>query len=656
MAYKLSAALSKSIVPEIGPNPTSMTRALSAYFGDWEGLLRLAPANCARFTGARFVRNLALNSCFAGTPGGVNTRPTSWNTMGSQGNCSQLVAEAGPNGAVGVVRLRRIATTGYEGIGYSFVMELNSAYRISVNIRIPTGVTAADCIMYVGAATPSTFTVASAATLNAQPKDVWVRYSVLGTVTAGTPTSFSFCMNTAAIGTGFDFTEPQLELVAGQSNQNPSEVILTGLLAFPYHGAGADGCKFFDTQNGNTVAANVVTEAAGAAISVATLKKYRKEIAATNLLPQSAFASGWTAAGNATLTPNFAVGPDGGLNALKCEENSTASSPTTFNESVATSVVSGTIYCLSVYTKKVDRQYVFMLFGPNFAVNDAKYFDLTNGTFGSTMGTGVLSFGIEALPGGWFRCWATSTATGTGTLQPSFGITTLNAVQTHTGVVGSHNLFWGAQFEAGSYPTSPIPTTTVAVTRPEDMLIWPASVISDTAGTAYAEYEADSWPAAAVWMGIIGGTSVPAVLVANSNNGGVLALDGTTAAYGPAGTPSGTVRGASHWGDGTMRTFAAGVAGPSYAYDGGFALSNVYIGRRGGGYFQGHIGNVQIHDVKLSSFDVPLLPNYTYPFVVPTALEAYVGRPAQPPIGAYVAPQLAVLVGSVQQSQPFGGS
>ena len=53
----------------------------------------------------------------------------------------------------------------------------------------------------------------------------------------------------------------QLENVTGQANQNPSEYVSNGVLSAPYHGAGADGVKYFTTQNGNTVSTvNVVVQ------------------------------------------------------------------------------------------------------------------------------------------------------------------------------------------------------------------------------------------------------------------------------------------------------------------------------------------------------------------------------------------------------------
>lgn len=61
--------------------------------------------------------------------------------------------------------------------------------------------------------------------------------------------------------------ELQIEDVTGQSNQNPSEYVSVGVESTPYHGLNVDGIKAFTTENGNTVASNVVTEATGSAIT-----------------------------------------------------------------------------------------------------------------------------------------------------------------------------------------------------------------------------------------------------------------------------------------------------------------------------------------------------------------------------------------------------
>jgi hypothetical protein len=54
----------------------------------------------------------------------------------------------------------------------------------------------------------------------------------------------------------------QFENVSGQADQTASEYVSVGVLSAPFHGAGADGCKYFTTNKD------------GSAIPAATLKGY----------------------------------------------------------------------------------------------------------------------------------------------------------------------------------------------------------------------------------------------------------------------------------------------------------------------------------------------------------------------------------------------
>lgn len=59
----------------------------------------------------------------------------------------------------------------------------------------------------------------------------------------------------------------QLENATGRADTTaPSEYVSVGVESAPYHGAGVDGVQFFATENGNSVASNIVTEGTGAAI------------------------------------------------------------------------------------------------------------------------------------------------------------------------------------------------------------------------------------------------------------------------------------------------------------------------------------------------------------------------------------------------------
>jgi hypothetical protein len=265
VGYKLKAALKATFVPEIGPLP-SFTRNLAAYVQDFDGLFRQVPANCARFAGARFVKNLLANSNLSGTPG-LGQYPTGWQHTGNDLNAATLIAIPNTFGATFATQIRETAAGGFLGLQQAMVWQLNVPYVIHARLRVPAGVTASTANVYFGGATPAAVTLATAAQLSAQPTDTWVWYSVQVTFTASTSNVVCFINPGNATGTGFDIAAPMVELVAGQSNKNPSDYLSTGLLTFPFYGAGADGCAFYDYQNGNTVTGGVVTAATGAAIS-----------------------------------------------------------------------------------------------------------------------------------------------------------------------------------------------------------------------------------------------------------------------------------------------------------------------------------------------------------------------------------------------------
>lgn len=112
----------------------------------------------------------------------------------------------------------------------------------------------------------------------------------------------------------------QIESVAGQANQEPSEYVSNGVLTEPWHGAGVDGVKYFATENGNTLGGIIVTEAAGAPISDAILKGFLAEGPRTNDVLNSAVmvtqdisvgvmarTVSFTGTGNITLSGTFSA-------------------------------------------------------------------------------------------------------------------------------------------------------------------------------------------------------------------------------------------------------------------------------------------------------------------------------------------------------------
>jgi hypothetical protein len=133
---------------------------------------------------------------------------------------------------------------------------------------------------------------AGALTLNGQGAAI----RVAATKFAASTTSLTFTVSG-------DVRQAQIEDVTNKSNQNPSEYVSRGELPDPYHGCGIDGIRYFTTANANTVAAEVVTEATGSALS--TLKGLQIMPATTNRCLQSSnFGATWVATGTLSYTHN----------------------------------------------------------------------------------------------------------------------------------------------------------------------------------------------------------------------------------------------------------------------------------------------------------------------------------------------------------------
>jgi hypothetical protein len=182
----------------------------------------------------------------------------------------------------------------------------------------------------------------------------------------------------------------------------------------------------------------------------------------TNLILQSEnFASGtWFKTGG-SISSVANVEPDGSANSELFSEDGANSTHRTFQSFTG---VSGTSYTLSVFLKFAGRQYVFL---ENRSINTNPYvvFDIQNGTVFITNGS--LTSTIQAYPNGWYRCSVTGTADLAGGNYLIGGYS--GGSQTYTGLNGPAFYLYGAQVEAGSFPTSYIPTTTGTLARSADV-------------------------------------------------------------------------------------------------------------------------------------------------------------------------------------------
>jgi hypothetical protein len=180
-----------------------------------------------------------------------------------------------------------------------------------------------------------------------------------------------------------------------------------------------------------------------------------------NVLQSEDFATTWTATG-ATVSINAATAPSGALTADKLvEDSSTGSHLVTQNITY-----SAVTYTASVFAKKAERDWIRVLFFDGTNTFSA-FFNLNTGVVGTVSGAGA-SAAIQNVGNGWYRCLVTATtAAGAGTFAPRVALADNNS--SYTGSTGSGIFIWGAQLEAGAFPTSYIPTTTTALTRNADV-------------------------------------------------------------------------------------------------------------------------------------------------------------------------------------------
>lgn len=144
------------------------------------------------------------------------------------------------------------------------------------------------------------------------------------------------------------------------------------------------------------------------------------------------------------------------------------------------SLSSATLYCTSAYVKAGSQRYV-CLRGEAYATGPTLYpwinFDTTNKTIAAN--AGVTNSGVIDLGGGVFRVWFTWTpfAAFVSNGNIVFAGSNVGTAPATSSVVGATYVgtsqtwsIWGAQVEAGAFPTPYIPTAASAVARSADIV------------------------------------------------------------------------------------------------------------------------------------------------------------------------------------------
>jgi hypothetical protein len=210
----------------------------------------------------------------------------------------------------------------------------------------------------------------------------------------------------------------------------------------------------------------------------------------TNLLLRSEEfdLSPWSAVNGLARTANQIAAPNGTLTADLLASDGTQIGYTIQSGSVASQFVSGVTYTFSVYLKKANTSTVYtLLYGVTFNSGGSNSVATWN------LDTGVPSFSngatgsMTAVGNGWYRCIITHTATASETRDQQWLRMASNSGDVYA---------WGAQLEAGAFPTSYIKNvdTAAGVTRNADVAIISGSAFSSwyrqDEGTVFYEGQA----------------------------------------------------------------------------------------------------------------------------------------------------------------------
>ncbi|MCY1271603.1 hypothetical protein D9M68_223050 [compost metagenome] len=337
------------------------------------------------------------------------------------------------------------------------------------------------------------------------------------------------------------------------------------------------------------------------------------EEARTNLLPYSSQLdnAAWTKA-LVSVTPNAGAAPDG-----TTEADSVVTTGTSDSYLASAAMPSSSAMVFSCFVKQggaspAGSVCMRPITYATVTNDDPLFFNFATKAFSGATAN-FTSFGYFDVGGGWYRIWAAK-AVQSGQVSSQFRV----RAGTSLAVLNETVLAWGAQLEAGAFPTSYIVTTSAAATRAADSAIlnnitpW----FNPNEGTLYVEaILGDDSPASfPSLLELSDGTANNRLLLRRSNAGNSLAAiataSGTSYAVNDAGPfPSGqSIHAAFAYDAGAIVVCANGRAVISAASAPISGITKLSIGSRATGFqIGGPVRAARYYPRRLSNAELQAL-------------------------------------------------
>lgn len=247
------------------------------------------------------------------------------------------------------------------------------------------------------------------------------------------------------------------------------------------------------------------------------------EEARTNLITNSANLAytSWGTAAIYAKTPYAGLAPDGTWAATLLEDNSTSVAQYTDN---AVTVANDGNWCtwslhIKAGTSDLCQLRVFLTGGaPSLGTGVGVNFTFSTKTLGTPTGAGgqgaatVSDAGYTELPNGWFRLWVRIQNNSSGNTTMTCRIFPQNTSTAATGTIYA----WGAQAEAGAFPSSLIVTTPTWTARASTATYYTSTGVLTTAASGAARsgyrYNGTTWVSAGTILEAAGTNQMPGTM------------------------------------------------------------------------------------------------------------------------------------------------